>query len=118
MAYEWINDYCLLKKGVNKDFKTEWNALRYSIGGKMFAMQGGDKIGKPIFTLKLAPELGDSLRREYSDIVPGYYMNKTHWNSLYLEGDVPDNIVRFMIDRSYEVVFNSLPKKIQKQITD
>ncbi len=116
MGYEWIDGYCLSKLGVTKDFKIEWNATRYFVGGKMFAMQGGDKEGKPIFTLKLQPELGDALRTEFIDIVPGYYMNKTHWNSLYLQGTVPDHVVRDMIDKSYEVVLSSLSKKMQEEL--
>lgn len=117
MAYEWIDAYCLAKKGVSKDYKPEWDAERYFIGGKMFAMRGGDKLGKPIFTLKLEPAMGELLRKEYADIVPGYYMNKEHWNSLYLEGNVPDDVVRDMIDKACGVVFHSLPKKLQKEIS-
>lgn len=113
MAYDWLDSYCLSKAGVTKDFKLEWNAVRYFIGGKMFAMQCGDKTGKPIFTIKLEPLHGELLRREYADIVPGYYMNKLHWNSLYLEGSVPDDVVRDMVDRSIAVVITTLPKKAQ-----
>lgn len=117
MPYAWMDTYCLSKPGVTKDYKAEWNATRYFVGGKMFAMQGGDKTGRPIFTLKLQPDFGDFLRQTYSDIVPGYYMNKVHWNSLYLEGSVPDDVVREMVDRSHQIVLNALPKKVQKEIT-
>ncbi len=116
MNYEWLDDYCLTKKGAEKDFKMEWDATRYLIGGKMFALQGGDKQKKPIITLKCVPPFGDMLRQEYEYIVPGYYMNKEHWNSVYLEGDVPDAILKQMIDMSYELVLNSLSKKVQKEI--
>ena len=85
------------------------------VGGKMFAMQGGDKQGRPIFTMKLEPSLGDFLRGQYQEIVPGYYMNKTHWNSLYLEGCVPEDVVRDMIEKSYEVTLSSLPKKARQK---
>ncbi|MHB8072787.1 MmcQ/YjbR family DNA-binding protein [Desulfosporosinus fructosivorans] len=116
MKYEWLDEYCLSKKGVQKDFKVEWNATRYLIGGKMFAMQGGDKEHKPIITLKCDPLFTRSLRDQYQHIVPGYYMNKEHWNSLYLEGDVPDNVLRQMIDMSYELVLEKLSKKTVKEI--
>jgi predicted DNA-binding protein (MmcQ/YjbR family) len=116
MKYEWMDEYCLSKKGAQKDFKEEWQATRYMIGGKMFVMKGGDKFGKPIATIKLEPTFGRFLREQYKDIVPGYYMNKEHWNSLYLEGDVPDEIFRDMLDQSYEIVLSSLPKSIQKEI--
>lgn len=118
MKYEWSDGYCLSKKGVEKDFKQEWNATRYMIKGKMFAMQGNDKEGNPIITLKLDPMLGQFLRSQYKDIVPGYYMNKEHWNSLYLEGEVPDDVLKDMLDKAYECLLHSLSKKIQKEIID
>lgn len=116
MKYLWIDEYCNLKQGVLKEFKDEWNATRYLIGGKMFALQGQDNISRPIITLKLEPLDGDFLRGSYTDIVPGYYMNKLHWNSVYLDGEVPDDVLRSMIDKSYEIVFKSLTKKLQKDI--
>jgi len=118
MKYEWIDSYCLAKKGVEKDYKLEWQATRYMIRGKMFAMQGGDKGGKPIITLKLEPMFGSMLRQQYKDIIPGYYMNKEHWNSLYLEGDVPDDVLKDMLDKSYQILLSSFSKKVQKEILE
>jgi len=102
MNYAWMDEHCLSKKAVQKDFKEEW--------------QGGDKYGKPVATVKLEPEFGRFLRQQYKDIVPGYYMNKEHWNSLYLEGDVPDEVFKDMLDRSYGIVLSSLPKSIRKEL--
>ncbi|KNZ43409.1 MmcQ/YjbR family DNA-binding protein [Acetobacterium bakii] len=118
MSYEWIDEYCLSKKGVEKDYKLEWGAIRYMIRGKMFAMQGSDKMGEPIITTKLEPSQGEFLRNKYKDIIPGYYMNKVHWNSLYLEGNVPDDIVKDMLDNAYALIFLSLSKKTQKEILE
>ncbi|SET18016.1 Predicted DNA-binding protein, MmcQ/YjbR family [Natronincola peptidivorans] len=116
MKYPWLDEYCKSKLGAEKDFKVEWDATRYLIGGKMFAMQGGDKNKKAIITLKCHPQFGRSLRKDYKDVVAGYYMNKEHWNSVYLDGDVPDNILKQMIDMSYESVLSSLSKKKQMEI--
>ena len=116
MKYQWIDEYCFSKLGVEKDYKEEWGATRYLIGGKMFVMQCSDKNKKPIITVKCDPEFGEGLRRDFKDIVPGYYMNKEHWNSIYVEGDVPDDIVKQMVAMSYELVFESLTKKMQKEI--
>ncbi len=116
MKYEWLDAYCLAKKGAEKDIKAEWNATRYMIRGKMFAMQGGDKYGKPIITVKLEPLFGELLRKQYKDIVPGYYMNKDHWNSLYLDGNVPDVVLRDMLDKAYVILLASLSKKVQDEI--
>ena len=118
MKYEWIDEYCLAKKGVQKDYKPEWDAVRYRVKDKMFVLQGGDKEGRPIITVKLEPAVGACLRQQFKDIVPGYYMNKEHWNSLYLEGDVPNEIVRDMLDMSYDLVLSSLSKKLRKEILE
>ncbi|MBW7573122.1 MmcQ/YjbR family DNA-binding protein [Caproiciproducens faecalis] len=118
MKYEWTDEYCLSKVGVEKDFKVEWNATRYMIRGKMFAMRGGDKEGKPILTIKLEPSFGAFLRTQYRDIVPGYYMNKEHWNSLYLEGNVPDETVREMLDNAYSIVFAALSGKVRRELEE
>lgn len=114
--YEWMDAYCLAKPGAQKDYKAEWNAVRYLLGGKMFAMVGGDKEGRPIISVKLEPEFGEFVRRSSRFIVPGYYMNKTHWSSVYLEGDVPDSLMREMLDRSWRLIFTSLSKKVQAEI--
>lgn len=117
MKYLWLNDYCTAKQGATKEFKEDWNATRYLISGKMFALQGMDNTSRPIITLKLNPVEGDFLRGQYADIVPGYYMNKVHWNSVYLDGVVPDDVLQDMIDKSYDIVFASLTKKAQREIT-
>lgn len=118
MKYEWLDKYCLSQKGAVKDFKAEWEATRYMIGEKMFGMKCEDKEGNPIITLKLEPSFGDFLRQQYEDIKPGYYMNKLHWNSLYLEGTVPDEVLKEMIDQSYQLIFKGLSKKLQKEINE
>lgn len=118
MKYEWMDAYCLKKKGVTKDYQPAWEATRYFVGGKMFAMQGGDKTGRPIFTMKLEPSFNDLLRQQYEEVVPGYYSNKMHWSSLYLDGNVPDEAVREMLDRSYLAGIAALPKKLQREIVE
>ncbi|MDR2152677.1 MAG: MmcQ/YjbR family DNA-binding protein [Helicobacteraceae bacterium] len=116
MNYAWLDEYCLSKRGATKDFKVEWDATRYLVGGKMFALLGDDRAGKAIVTLKLAPEEGKALRGRFKDITAGYYMNKEHWNSVYLDSEVPEDILREMIDKSHAIVFASLTKKAQTQI--
>jgi Uncharacterized protein conserved in bacteria len=117
MKYEWLDEYCLEKPGAVKDYKAEWGAFRYMVGGRFFVLLGGDKAGRPIASLKLEPALGDMLRQQYPDIVPGYYLNKEHWNSVYMEGGTPDDVLRMMINESYRLVLGGLPKKAQREIT-
>ncbi|MHB8064200.1 MAG: MmcQ/YjbR family DNA-binding protein, partial [Ruminiclostridium sp.] len=112
----WLDEYLLSKTGVSKDFKVEWQWHRYLIKEKMFGAICADKVGKPIVTVKCEPMVGELLRSQYTDIVPGYYMSKEHWNSVYLEGEVPDEVLKKMIDMSYTLVFNSFSKKLQIEI--
>lgn len=118
MNYEELESYLLTKPGVEKDFKVEWEWDRFLINGKMFATICNDKTEREIITLKCEPAFGDELRNQYEDIVPGYYMNKVHWNSVYLEGKVPEKVVMEMIDQSYELIFSKLSKKMQRKIMD
>ena len=119
MKYEWIDEYLLGKKGVTKDLQEEWNWIRYHIGGKMFAAICRDDDDNPYYiTLKLDPLEGDYLRKTYEDIIPGYYMNKIHWNSVKADGEVPDDVLKDMLDKAYQIVFESLTKKKQKEILE
>ena len=67
-------------------------------------------------TLKLDPVEGDFWRKQYEDIIPGYYMNKQHWNSVKADGEVPDDILKDLLDKAYEIVLRSFSKKKQKEI--
>ncbi len=117
MKYPWIDEFLMEKPGVTKDLQKDWNWMRYQIGGKMFAAVCMDNDNKPYYiTLKLEPMEGDFLRKQYEDIVPGYYMNKTHWNSVKADGAVPDDLLKDILDKAYDIVFKSLTKKKQKEI--
>jgi predicted DNA-binding protein (MmcQ/YjbR family) len=116
MAYDWLDEYLLQKTAAKKDYKVEWKAVRYLLGGKMFCMLGGDRDGRAIITLKCEPVFGEALRQQYPDIIPGYYMNKQHWNSVYRDGNVPDDVLRHMADMSYDLIRKSLPKKTQMEL--
>ncbi len=117
MRYTWIDAYLLGKKGVTKDFKAEWNWIRYHVGEKMFAAICLDANGEPsLITLKAEPADGELLRAQYADIIPGYYMNKVHWNSIRPDGAVPDALMQNLLDKSYALVLGGLTKKKQKEI--
>lgn len=120
MRYEWIDEYLLSKNGVTKDFQKDWNWIRYQIGGKMFAaICLSSENNKPYYiTLKLEPAEGDFLRSQYEDIIPGYYMNKLHWNSIKPDGEVPDDLLKDLLDKSYRLVLGGFSKKKQKEILE
>mgnify|MGYP003218567153 FL=1 len=78
-----------------------------------------DATGKPVYiTCKLDPAEGDFLHRQYEDIIPGYYMNKVHWNSVKAEGNVPDALLREMLEKSYRLVLGSFSKKKQRALLE
>lgn len=119
MKYEWLDAYLMKKAGVTRDLQKDWNWMRYQIGGKMFAAVCMDGDGRPYYiTLKLEPLEGDFLRKQYEDIIPGYYMNKTHWNSVKADGNVPDDLLKDLLDKSYRLVLGSLSKKKQREILE
>ena len=119
MKYDWMDEYLLEKKGVTKDIQEEWNWIRYHIGEKMFAAICRDDNNNPVYiTLKLDPLEGNYLRNQYEDIIPGYYMNKTHWNSVKADGEVPDDVLKDLLDKAYTIVLESLTKKKQKEILE
>lgn len=83
----------------------------------MYAYIGvNDQNKRPIVTLKLEPVYSDMLRRQYADIVPGYYMNKLHWSTAYLDGEVPQEVLSEMVSASYKLMISSLSKKAQSEI--
>lgn len=117
MRYDWMDGYLLGKVGVTKDLQSEWNWIRYHVGGKMFAAICLDDEGKPYYiTLKLEPLEGEFWRGQYKDVIPGYYMNKLHWNSIKADGAVPDGILRDMLDKSYALVLGGFSRKRQREI--
>ncbi|MBR6401870.1 MAG: MmcQ/YjbR family DNA-binding protein [Eubacterium sp.] len=119
MKYEWIDEFLLKKAGVTKDIQEEWNWIRYHIGGKMFAAICRDDDDIPVYiTLKLEPVEGEYYRKEYEDIIPGYYMNKEHWNSVKADGNVSDDVMEDLLDKAYRIVFGSLTKKLRRQIIE
>ena len=100
----------LSKPGAEETTPFRPNVLVYKVGGKMFALTVPDEFPARI-NLKCDPERAVILRDEYESILPGYHMNKRHWNTLVLDGSLPAKLAGELIDHSYELVAASLPKK-------
>jgi len=111
-------EYCLSKKGVTEHFPFDEDTLVFKVGGKMFALSSLSQWEKgiPSVNLKCNPERAQELRAQFDDIRPGYHMNKLHWNTITINRDVSDTLIKQLIDHSYELVFSSLPKKMQSDI--
>lgn len=115
MNSQQLIEYCLGKAGAVHDYQAEWQADRVSVGGKMFALLGS-LDGRPLISLKCDPDRAEQLRQTFNDIIPGYYLNKMHWNSLYLDGALPDELILESIDQSHQLVAQGLPKKTQRAL--
>jgi predicted DNA-binding protein (MmcQ/YjbR family) len=86
------------------------------VGGKIFAIHSPGEY--PIrLNLKCDPDRAVELREEHEAIIPGYHMNKKHWNTLILDGSLPAGLVKELIRHSYDLVFASLPKKTREMLS-
>lgn len=100
----------LAKPGAEETTPFGPDVLVYKVGGKMFALTVPDEFPARI-NLKCDPERSIVLREQHEAVLPGYHMNKRHWNTLVLDGSLPSKLVAELIDHSYELVAASLPKK-------
>lgn len=82
----------------------------------MFALMNID--GNLSVNLKCDPEKAIELREQYTFVLPGYHMNKKHWNTILLAGSVPDQLIKTWIDESYELIATSLTKKLKEELVN
>lgn len=114
MDIEKLREYCISKKGVTEEFPFGEDTLVFKVGGKMFALTSLDN--DLWINLKCDPELAIELRERYPAVQPGYHMNKTHWNTVAIDGSVSDKLVCEWIDHSYNIVVGKLPKKMREAL--
>ncbi len=104
-----LNAYLLSKKATIPSYPFDEKTLVLKVMNKMFALIIDDKI--PIrINLKCDPDEAQILRGMHKSIIPGYHMNKEHWNTLILDGSIPDELIYKMIDDSYDLVVKGLKK--------
>lgn len=111
MHAEEIREYCITKKGVTESFPFDETTLVFKVMNKMFLLVALDAI--PVqFNAKCEPEKAIELREQYPDfILPGYHMNKQHWNTIICADFLNEKQTKQLIDDSYSLIVNSLPKK-------
>lgn len=115
MEADTFRQYCLAKAGVIEDTPFGEDHLVFKVGGKMFALLSLDEIPSQA-NLKCDPDRAMELRDRYEGVKPGYHMNKKHWNSVVLGGDVPDQELRMLIDHSYQLVVQALPRHDRERL--
>lgn len=115
MHIDAVRTYCLAKPGADEGLPFGPDTLVFKVGGKMFALIGLERMPTGI-NLKCDPERAVELRERYEAVLPGYHMNKRHWNTVVLRQDVPAPLLRDLIDHSYELVVQALPAKVRAML--
>lgn len=105
MNIEIIREYCIEKKDVTESFPFGDDTLVFKRKCKIFLLANLD--GDLSLNLKCDPALALELRERYSSVVPGYHMNKKHWNTVYIDGTIPDKEIFSWIDHSYDIVLKN-----------
>lgn len=114
MHIEEYRDYCLNKKGVVESMPFGPSALVFKVMDKVFTI--GDLELFVSFNVKCDPDLAVQLREEFEGVIPGFHMNKKHWNTILMDDTIPDQKAKEWIDHSYELVVASLTKKAKEEL--
>lgn len=115
MYLDEIREYCLSKKGVEEGFPFGGDTLVFKVMGKMFLLTGIDS--RPVqFNAKCDPVEAIKLRENYPCVLPGYHMNKKHWNTIICDGSVTRKQIEQWIDDSYNLVVSSLTKRLKIEL--
>lgn len=112
MDIEQLRNYCLGKGQVTEGLPFDEETLVMKVGGKMFALFNIEHFES--VNLKCDPDRAVELRSQYNDILPGYHMNKKHWNTVMINRGVPDQLIYKLVDLSYDLVYKGLPKRLRE----
>lgn len=116
MNSEAFREFCMTKPGVTEGFPFGGSTLVFKVMNKMFALMDADNF--EFTNLKCDPELAIELREQHACVKPGYHMSKKHWNSVYFDGSVGDQLILEWVNHSYELVVSSLSKKDREVFND
>ena len=114
MNIEELRDYCIAKPGVTEEFPFDETTLVFKVMGKMFVLTNLD--GDWSLNLKCDPERALELRERYPAILPGWHMNKSLWNTVMMDGSLSSKLILEMIDHSYQLVVDKLPRKLKETL--
>jgi len=115
MDIEQLREYCLSKTGTEETLPFGPDTLVFKVAGKVFLLTGLDSEVLR-FNVKCDPDQVSELREQFSCVLPGFHMNKKHWNTIVVDGSVPSKQLKEWIDHSYDLVVKSLPKKIREEM--
>ncbi len=112
--FEFVRQYCLSKNHVEEGFPFDSKTIVWKVTGKMFCLGNVENFDS--INLKCNPQKAMELREQYTQIEPGYHMNKKHWNTVYFEL-LSKDFIREQLEQSYQLVFDSLSKKVKQEIS-
>jgi predicted DNA-binding protein (MmcQ/YjbR family) len=110
-----LRESCLAHPGAVEDFPFGPEHSVFKVAGKMFALSSLERTPLEV-SVKCEPEIAVDLRAGYAAIRPGYHLNKRHWNTITLDGSLPEQLVRDQIEDSYDLVVSALPKRTREQL--
>ena len=116
MNIEEVREYCISKKGCTEGFPFDEVTLVFKVMNKMFAILSLN--GDAIVSLKCDPDFAIKLRETYNAVIPGYHLNKQQWNSIYLDGTIPNQEIKQWIDDSYNLIVSKLTKKLRQELEE
>lgn len=117
MEFRTLQAYLMAKKATTEDTPFGPDALVYKVMGKMYALVAWE--AEPLtITLKCEPGQALFLRDVYPAVKPGYYMNKNHWNTITVDGSIPEPELLGMIDDSYDLVVSGLPRAVRDDLKE
>jgi len=108
-----LRDACLGHAGAVEEFPFGPETSVFKVGGKIFALTALEHAPLSV-SVKCEPELAEQLRNTYPAIRPGYHLNKRHWNTVALDGDLPDQLVHDLIEDSYDLIVSALPRRVRE----
>lgn len=114
MNIEEFRDYCLSLPGVTEEFPFDEETLTYKVMGRIFAITNIDNFES--INLKCNPEKAIELRERYPEVIPGFHMNKKHWNTVIVEGNISNSLLISWIKDSYNLVVEKLPKSAKNEL--
>lgn len=114
MNIEELRDYCLSFKSVEEKLPFDESTLVFYVKGKMFCLTDIDAFD--LINVKCDPEKAIMLREKFEDVIPGFHMNKKHWNSLKVRGRLSDKLIKEWIKDSYLLVVAGLPKRLREDL--
>lgn len=110
MNAEQLRDYCLSLLGTAEEFPFGPDTSAFKVAGKIFALSRLSE--EPLrISLKCDPPLAEELRKAHPAVTPGYHLNKRHWNTVIIDGSLSDEMIRDLVEDSYDLIVSKLPRE-------